>query len=71
MTSTVARAILTATPDNPCEITQDRYERIREEMPEILEIGQDRNRSLETMPVSVMTFATMMPKVIRAIALTR
>lgn len=36
MTSTVARAILTATPDNPCEITQDRYERIREEMPEII-----------------------------------
>lgn len=38
MTSTVARAILTATPDNPCEITQDRYERIREEMPEIHKI---------------------------------
>ena len=38
MTSTVARAILTATPDNPCEITQDRYERIREAMPEIHKI---------------------------------
>jgi hypothetical protein len=38
MTSSITAAILTATSENPYEIPQDRYERIREEHPEIHKI---------------------------------